>query len=336
MRMFPERADGGTRRFLALAVVLSLLVHAGGAAFAQWWWPGVARAIARVMPQPTPTPEIVALSDAITIEKRTVPRESHRSRTSHPQRAQPHPQSRVVAQLSAVERVPVPTLAPVPTAAPTIAPTAVPAPALHQHQHATIRRVIAAAPRVRPTLEPTVVPRTTARTSTKADFTQQVQAYQAQWSRTIADAQRSLTDVPPQHRPPARMPNMRPYEAIMAGTPAQFLSAFQGDCVSLQGPMPDGPARAYYLRCFIRYNDGYFENVSFPWVYVFAPRRDPFDLRVNPDGKMTFPPQAPPAGFVLPAHFALSRAVCAFFKAQCAELIRRETENGGQPVTDAP
>ncbi len=330
--MFPERADRGTRRFLALAVVLSLLVHAGGAAAARWWWPGVARA----MPHATPTPEIVALSDAVTIEKRTVPRESHRSRQARSQRAQPQP--RAAAQRPVPARVPVPTVAPLPTAAPTVSPTMLPTsePTFRPRDHATIRRAIAMAPRARPTIEPTVAPRTPARTSAKSDFTQQVQAYQAQWSRTIADAQRSLADVPAQHRPPARMPNTRPYEAIMAGTPAQFLSAFQGDCVSLQGPMPDGPLRAYYLRCFIRYNDGYFENVSFPWVYVFPPRRDPFDLRVNPDGKMTFPPQAPPPGFALPAHFALSRAVCAFFKAQCADLIQRETENGGQPVTDSP
>jgi len=332
--MFPERADRGTRWFLALAVVLSLLVHAGGALVARWWWPEIARSVARVLPKPAPTPEIVALSDAIRIEKRPVVRESHRSRGAPSRRPQPkpRPQPRVVARVPELARIPVPTLPPVPSVAPTTEAT--PEPTFRPRQHATIHRVLAVAPRVRPTAEPTVDPKRT--TESKSDFAQQLQRYQAQWSRTIADAQRSLTDTPRQSRPPARMPQTPQYEAIMAGTPAQFLAAFQGDCVSLQGPMPDGALHAYYLRCFIRYNDGYFETVSFPWIYQFPPRRDPFDLRVNPDGKMTFPPQGPPPGFALPPHFALSRAVCAFFKSQCADLIQRETENGNQPVTGGP
>jgi hypothetical protein len=289
------------------------------------------------MPRATPTPEIVALSDAITIEKRTVPRASRRSSARpHPMRKPQRPQPRVVAQLPALQRAAVPTMAPLPTAAPTTAPTAIPtvAPTFRPRAHATIHRVLAMAPRTHPTVEPTVAPQRAV--APKSDFARQIQAYQSQWSRTIAEAQHSLTDVPPQHRPPARMPQMKQYEAIMAGTPAQFLAAFQGDCVSLQGPMPDGSARAYYIRCFIRYNVGYFETVSFPWIYQFAPRRDPFDFRVNPDGKMTFPPQPPPPGFSLPPHFALSRAVCSFFKAQCAKLIDRERENGNQPATDSP
>ncbi len=194
-----------------------------------------------------------------------------------------------------------------------------------------MQRRVASAPRERATEIPSAAPRTA-----QSAFAQQVQAYQSQWSRTIAEAQHSLTDVPQQSRRPSRMPNERQYEAVMAGTPEQFFSAFQGDCVSLQGPMPDGALRAYYIRCMIRYDDGYFENVSFPWPYQFPPRRDPFDERVNYDGRMRFPTQGPPPGFVLPPHFALSRAVCAFFKSQCAELIEREHANGNQPVNDSP
>ena len=41
---------------------------------------------------------------------------------------------------------------------------------------------------------------------------QQMAALDAQFSRTIARAQRSLTDVPPQKRPPARNPEQRRYE----------------------------------------------------------------------------------------------------------------------------
>jgi hypothetical protein len=338
VNLFPERERRWRRWLLPAALILSLVVHAGGAGVAQWWWPPLARALAKALPRPSPTPEIVALSDAITIEKRTVPRPVHRSPQRQARRPQPRPKPRVVARLPELEKVAVPTLPPVSTPSPTVPPTSRPTaePTVHP-RHGAVHRVLAMAPpRRRAVVEPQAATQSVraAPQSAKAAFEQKVASYQAQWSQTIAQAQRSLTDVPPQRRPPSRMPNQRPYEAIMAGTPEQFLSAFQGDCVSLQGPMPDGGLRAYYIRCFIRYNDGYFENVSFPWVYQFPSRRDPFDIRQNPDYRMTFPPQGPPPGFVLPPHFALSRAVCSFYKSQCQDLIDREKANGNQPVSD--
>ena len=241
MNLFPERDDRGWW-LLAAALVLSLLVHAGGAGVARWWWPSIARAVAKVLPRPTPTPEIVALSDAITIEKRTVPRVSRRSPQRQAHRPQPkrQPRPRVVARMPALERMVVPTLAPLPTQAPTVGPTFQPTsePTVRP-RHGPIHRIVAMAPRARPTVEPTAAPQT-ARQSERTAFEQKLATYEAQWSQTIAQAQRSLTDVPPQRRPPARMPDQKRYDAIMAGTPSAFLSAFQGDCVSLQGPMPDG------------------------------------------------------------------------------------------------
>jgi hypothetical protein len=42
--------------------------------------------------------------------------------------------------------------------------------------------------------------------------------------------------------------------------------------------------------------------------------------------------QPPPPGFALPQPFALSRAVCSFYRAQCEAVIQRETAAGNQPA----
>lgn len=97
-------------------------------------------------------------------------------------------------------------------------------------------------------------------------------------------------------------------------------------------PLDDGTARGgytyYYLRCNVRYTDGYTEQVSFPWPFRFTGRNDPF--RMGP-GRHEFPPQPPPAGFSLPHPFALSRAICAYFHDDCMTVIRREQEQSGDP-----
>ena len=98
--------------------------------------------------------------------------------------------------------------------------------------------------------------------------------------------------------------------------------------------MMHGPLRFYYIQCTIRYSDGYFENVSYPWAYKFPGRMDPFDRSVNPNYDMRFAPQGPPSGFVLPPHFALSRAICTFYHAQCESIFARERANGNQPAPD--
>ncbi|HZX68939.1 MAG TPA: hypothetical protein VFE70_08640, partial [Candidatus Elarobacter sp.] len=246
------------------------------------------------------------LSDAITIEKRTVPRESHRSRALRPQRrAQPQP--RTVAQLPQLRRFPVPTLPPIATAPPTIEPT--PPPAMH----------LVRVPDIKP--------------APKTPFSaQQMAALDQRFRRTIAAADRSLSDVPRQRRPPAIAPYAQRYAAVMAGSPQQFLAA-QGDCTSLQDA-PHGAIVDRVLRCLIRYSDGYYEEVTFPWQYHFYRRTDPFgylDGQIHP-----FPMQAPPPGFVLPQPFALSRAVCSFYRAQCQALIDRETAAGNQPAPATP
>jgi hypothetical protein len=322
--LFPERDDRSGRRVLPAALIVSLLVHlfAGGA----WVWYGhkLAPAIAKLFPRPSPTPELVALSDAITIEKRSVPRPAVAARAKQPRRAQrrrPAQPRRQIAQLPALQARPVPTLAPVPTSAPTTEPT-------YRPERGTIHH-----PRAEPTPRPAPreAPAPEQQPPSKNAFSaQQLAALDAQFSRTIAQAQRSLTDVPPQKRPPARAPDQQRYDAVMAGSPEQFLSA-QGECVSIQ----DARRGAYverYLRCVITYSDGYFEQVSFPWVFRFTRRNDPFQYA---DGYHPFPMQPPPDGFPLPHPFALSRAVCSFYRAECQSVIQRERANGNQPATDA-
>jgi hypothetical protein len=321
VHLFPERDDRRGRPLLTIALIVSLLVHlAGGGA---WGWFGhrLAPAIAKLLPRPSPTPELVALSDAITIEKRSVPREAHRA-PAKPRRARPQPRPREVAQLPALRTPPIPTLAPIPTTAPAPQRAYTPAPATIHHPRA------APTPQERPREAPTV----TQPSSKNAFSPQQIAALDAQFSRTIAQAQHALTEVPAQRRPPARNPDQQRYDAVMAGTPEQFLSA-QGECVSIQSSARGG-AVDRYLRCVITYSDGYFEQVSFPWAFRFTRRNDPFQYE---DGSYhPFPMQPPPDNFALPHPFALSRAICSFYRSECASVITREKANGNQPATGAP
>ncbi|GAC1659701.1 MAG: hypothetical protein NVS4B13_05340 [Candidatus Elarobacter sp.] len=312
MDLFPERDERRDRRLLPAALIVSILFHvaAGGA----WGWFGYrfAPVVAKLLPRPTPAPELVALSDAITIEKRAVPRAAHSARSQR-HRAQPRP--RQLAQLPALQTPSLPTLAPVATTVPAVQPS-------HRSDRGTLHH-----PWAQPT--PASAPPAAANS---AFSPQQMAALDARFSKTIAQAQRALTDVPAQRRPPARAPDQPRYEAVMAGTPEQFLSA-QGECVSIQ---LSGHAATVdrYLRCVITYSDGYFEQVSFPWAFRFSRRNDPFQFE---DGSYhPFPMQPPPDGFALPHPFALSRALCSFYRAECASLIARERAAGNQPATGPP
>jgi hypothetical protein len=337
--MFPERAEPPRRPILVLTLIVSALLHLAGAGTWLFFDARLKPVVAKLFPQPSPTPEIVALSDAITIEKRTVPRAQRRS---SPRRAV-RPQPRQVAQAPVTPSLPVPTLPPLRTPMPTIPPRRTPVPTLEptappsaeatsrpfpQRPDATIHQPRShPTPEPRPTVAPTVPPPPPA---SKNPFSpRQIAALDAQFSKTIAQAQHALTDVPPQRRPPARNPQQMRYEAIMAGTPEMFFNAAQGDCVDLQDVVTRGRVHVYYIRCTIRYSDGYFENVSYPWPYKFPANADPFQLA---PGALTFYGQGPPPGFTLPPNFALSRAICTFYRAQCEDLIKREKANGNQPA----
>ena len=90
MDLFPERADSrSSRRLLPAALLASLLFHLAFGGVWGFFTRQVVPVVAKLVPRPTATPEIVALSDAITIEKRTVLRAAHRTPRTRPVRRQP-------------------------------------------------------------------------------------------------------------------------------------------------------------------------------------------------------------------------------------------------------
>jgi hypothetical protein len=321
--LFPRR-ERRDRNVLAVALTFSLLVHiiAGGA----WllFAPRVAAVLARLVPRPTPTPEFVATSDSITIEKRTVPRAMRRS-PAQPPRTQARP--RHAAQQPAAPRAAeplatLPTLPPpargLPATQPTAAPTVPP-------RRATIHRPLAgasAAPQrvVAQHLPAATAARHASRSPARSAYSpQQIAALDTQFSKTIAQAQRSLTDVPRQSRRPAT--TMKRYQLVMAGSRGDLTSA-QGQCRATQ-TWYRGPMVWHYMDCDFIYTDGFSEHVLIPWPQQFARNDDPEDHPYK-----MYPVEDPPPGWQLPHPFAFSRLVCIFYKNECQALIERERANG--------
>ena len=305
MQLFPRR-DRRDRNVLTVALAISLLLHLVGAGAWVLFAPRVATVLAKLVPRPTPTPEFVATSDAITIERRTVPRAMRRS-PARPPHAQPRP--RRVAQQLTVPRAALPPAAlptlPPPVQQPATEPTAVPT---YPPRDATIHHPrVGAAPQ-------------TARSSARSAFSpQQIAALDAQFSKTIAQAQRSLTDVPRQARRPAT--TMKRYQLVMAGSRGDLTSA-QGQCRATQ-TWYRGPMVWHYMDCDFIYTDGFSEHVLIPWPQQFPRNDDPEDHPYK-----MYPVEEPPAGWQLPHPFAFSRLICIFYKGECQALIDRERANG--------
>ncbi|HEY0381279.1 MAG TPA: hypothetical protein VGC72_03675 [Candidatus Elarobacter sp.] len=325
MQLFPERDRRG-RRLIVVALILSLLVHAAGGGAWEFFARRVGPAVAKLLPHPKPTPdEYVATSDAITIEKRTVPRAMRRT---PPQRPPSRPRPRRVAQAPAPQPMPVavPTLPPPAAGVPTAEPTAVPT---YRPQRGTIHHpragATAAPPRavaLNPRTTTTATKATTATSSSArgAFSPQQMAALDAQFSKTIAQAQRSLSDVPPQTRRAARS-TMKHYQLVMAGSRGDLTSA-QGQCRATQ-TWYRGPVVWHYMDCDFIYTDGFSEHVLIPWPQQFARNDDPSDHPYK-----MYPVEEPPPGWVLPRPFAFSRLVCIFYKNECQALVDRERANG--------
>lgn len=314
MQLFPERAYRSGRRFLIIALVLSLLVHfGGGALWALFRHPAPPGSQARGIPE-----ESTAIADAITIERRTLPRRAARTRPARAARA--------------VQPPPAPAKAP---AVPTYAPLAVAPPREQRIPRATRPVRIA----VRTPREVPPPPAAPVHADRGAFSSQQIASLNGQFSRTIADAQRAVAAGPPQKSTTVgtaergtSAADERFYSQVLKGDPqeirAKLFVSGEGDCTPVQGPFPSGRMAGYYIRCTIHYSDGFFEQVSFPWPFYFAPHKDPFNYRDNPDGSMHFPGQDPPPGFVLQPHFGLSRAVCSYFRPQCTAIVDAERKRG--------
>jgi hypothetical protein len=188
-------------------------------------------------------------------------------------------------------------------------------------RHATIHHPLpgaTAAPRTVAQRLPATT--TTTRSAARGAFSpQQIAALDARFSKTIAQAQRALTDVPRQTRRPAT--TMKHYQLVMAGSRGDLTSA-QGQCRATQ-TWYSGPVVWHYMDCDFVYTDGFAEHVFIPWPQRFARSDDPADHPYK-----MYPVEDPPPGWSLPHPFAFSRLVCIFYKTECQTLIDRERANG--------
>jgi hypothetical protein len=316
----PERRGRG-RAYLALALLVSLLIHltAGGL----WAVLGrrIATAIARVMPHPTPTPE-VAMTTIIRIEKRPVPAavvpkpKRHRTTPPPPHAAPPPP--RALAQAPAQRSIPVPKVAPAAKPVPVRVPPKPVLPAQREPVHQNLAHADV----------PRRADSASVSSSTRHGFSpQQIAALDSQFRSTIDSAQHALTEGPPstQQQSGEGLRTMKHYDGILAGRSEDALQS-EGVCDPLDTPNARGGYNYYYLRCRVTFTDGYTEEVSFPWQFRFTPRDDPF--RYQDGHQHHFPVQAPPEGFALRRPFALSRTICAFYHDDCAAVVAKERAAG--------
>jgi hypothetical protein len=226
-----------------------------------------------------------------------------------------------------------PTLAPPARGQPSTEPTAVttfpPRRATIHHPRAGASaappRVVAVHPTTTTTTPTTTTAKTmtapqTARSSARSAYSpQQIAALDAQFSKTIAQARRALTNVPRQARRPAT--TMKHYQLVMAGSRGDLTSA-QGECRPTQ-TWYRGPVVWHYMDCDFIYSDGFAEHVLIPWPQQFSRNDDPSD---HPS--KLYDVEEPPPGWVLPHPFAFSRLVCIFYKTECQALVDRERANG--------
>jgi len=301
VQLFPERVRYG-RRLLVIAFILSLILHVTAGAL----WPLFARDASRA----AASEQLSAKLEPITIERlppapRPQPIQVAHAAPVRAKRTVAHPAARPLA--------------------------AVPAPALPSF-----------APRPQPTARPRRAKVHVVRSTTLAQLTpprgtnanapaggalteQQIASLDSTFRQTIAQAQAAAA-APPAGSAPVR--TTKRYNKLLDASVTDVETG-TGDC----DPIADGTERGaytyYYLRCNVHYPDGYAESVEFPWPFRFTHRDDPFSMG---PGRHHFPGQPPPDGFTLQHPFALSRAVCAYYRDECIAVIRREQAAAGEPA----
>lgn len=311
MQLFPERDRRG-RRFLALALVLSLLVHFAGGSL----WALLARTTRAVFHEPD---EVIAKTSRITIERLPPPPTPKPTPVPTPEptatpsvaQSRPHvtrPAARQAPRRREMPRLAQPTFAPQaePTAAPRVAKIHVP----RAERVAVVR-----------------VPRG-AHGTAAASGSIDVGALDATFRKTIAQAQHDVETTPVPNAQ-VGVSTMKRYDRFLMGNIDDVTGA-NGDCDPRDEPSYHGGYVWYFLHCTVHYADGFVETVDFPWQFKFTRANDPFARR---DGRRhEFPGQPPPDGFVLPHPFAMSRAVCTYFREECKAVIDRERANGDSPA----
>ena len=304
MQLFPERDRRG-RRLIVVALILSLLVHGAGGAL----WALLVRSTRAAA---HPSEAVVAQTQPITIERivrpSPTPTPSPRPRVAQ---GRPHVAHRAVAKPASGAR-PAPLRAQ-PTFAPHAEPSVAPRVA-KMHIPRAQRVAVVRAP-------------SGARGAAPAGGALDVAALDATFRKTIDQAQHDVAGMP-QNAQPAAVQTMKRYDKYLLGS-VEDITGGNGVCDPLDDGAVRGPYTWYYLRCTVRYADGYAETVAFPWPFKFTRQNDPF---IRHDGRRhEFPGQPPPENFVLPRPFALSRAVCAFYHDECKAVIDRERANGDLP-----
>ena len=314
MQLFPERDRRG-RRLVVVALLLSLVVHLAGGSL----WALLVRSTRAAAHPPE---EVLARTQPITIERLVPPSPTPvPTPTPRPRVAQsrPHVTRRPVAHTASAAH-PAPLIAQ-PTFAPVAEPSAAPRVATI-HIPRSQRVAVVRAPRgARGALT------SGAGGAAPAGGALDVAALDATFRKTIDQAQHDVAAAPQVARP-AAVHTMKRYDKYLQGN-VEDVTGGNGVC----DPLDDGSTRGaytwYYLRCTVRYADGYAETVAFPWPFKFTRQTDPF---IRHDGRHhEFPGQPPPDNFVLPRPFALSRAVCAFYHEECKAVIDRERANGDLP-----
>lgn len=318
------------RPVLAIAIAVSLLLHVVGFVlydgYARAWLAAVHRAAER---KPD---EMTAISDQITLEKRTVPRATRRL----PPPSRPQPRVRPHALPPALPQPPLPRIVratplPVPvrsaqpraSAAPRreiarVAPNAPAQPIVRATAPPVERRAVAQAPRAAAPREAPAANRLTPEEI--AQLTQRMKA-------TIARVDADQTNVRP---PRQRASTMKKYDMVMSGTPADLTRA-QGYVTPLQ--MRRDRARGldiYYVEVRIVWPDGFSEIVNLPWQVELPANNDPL-LR---PGSFPYTEIGPPPGYVLPHPFQLSRTLCLYYRDECQAVIDAEQRNGGAPAAN--
>jgi hypothetical protein len=294
VQLFPERDRRG-RRLILLAALLSLIVHLVGGSL--WSY----------LQQFThhggrPEGQVLAKIETITVERRPEPPAQPRAVPAAP-RAAPPAAPRLHLPLPELPRLAEPTFAPHPAVRPPL------------RVHRPPSRVTA--------MVPLPSGARGAHAAAGAMSAEQIAALEGSFRKTIDQAQQAVAESPvPQHQ----VATTKQYNDVLHGSVDDIIGG-----TGLCDPMDEGSVRGvytyYYLTCSIRYTDGMTERVSFPWPFRFTRRDDPFIYR---DGRPhSFPPQAPPAGFVLRHPFALSRALCMYYHDECAAVLERERANNG-------
>lgn len=251
------------RRILEIAIVISILLHLFFGGFLAYRLPEVSKLMQRLIPKPKDQQKIVALSTAVTIERRTTPRVVPPAR---PQVSKPvPPQPRVQPQ---VARVPQPAQKPLPRPEPAAKPTEI----ARIVPHAKAQPPIA----VR---KPAVVAQIRApRANPSQQMSQsQLQEMEQQFQQTIASAKAANdpTRVPPQ----SEAGTMKRAHLDIAGVNELLrhgegiLTPREAFRANLDG---DSGATCYYVDYQINFSNGAFDSGPVYWPICYHRKTDPF------------------------------------------------------------